>query len=297
MKKKLIVLALSGCMVFTGGVYAQTPLFSTAVNESLKSMLNSSGKFTSLQFSDGTFQTTAGGGSYGSGSVFNLGGGTVTGNLAVTGVISGDGSAITGVIADGLSGPNIAGTDSIRLETTTSGKNITFKTALGTGGVYVDNGTTSFKVVPTQYYYYPGLYATTTADATERNFFSIVVSPKVIGANGQMEIYCLHNHGTTSATTPFRIAIYDGVGTQTLFYLSTSVTNYSQTYLLENCGSTSLQYSYGSTAATHGASSNSSTPPGTYTVNTNNTCTVTFSGAGTASVTLYKTIIKTIFLE
>lgn len=229
-----------------------------------------------------------------------IGNGTVTGNLAVTGVISGDGSSITGVIADGLSGTNLTGTGSIKLETTTPGKNITFTTALGTGGVYVDNGTASFKVVPTQYFYYPDLYATTTTNATERNFFSIVVPPKVMGPNGQMEIYCLRSNGTTSATTPFRIAIYDGVGTQTLFYLSNQSTSFvtvSQTYLFENCGSTILQYSYGSTTTGHGAVNSATVVPGTYTVNTNNTCTVTFSGAGTASVTLYKTLIKTIYLE
>ena len=225
-------------------------------------------------------------------------GGTVTGNLNITGVVSGNGSGLTGVIADGMNGTVFVGTDSFRF-VPGPGKDVVFEFS-GTGSAKIDNGTTTFTLKnPVQYYYYPnGVYATTTASATEVPFFSIVVAPKVMGANGQMEIYCLRNHGTTSATTPFRIAIYDGVGTQTLFYLpNISNTNYSQTYLLENCGSTSLQYSYGSMSAAHGASANSGASPGTYTVNTNNTCTVTFSGAGTASVTLYKTIIKTIYLD
>ncbi len=298
MKKKIIVLALSGCMVLMGRVYAQTPLFSTAVNESLKSMLDPSGKFTSLKFADGTSQTTAGGGSYGSGSVFSLANGTVTDIYAAT-ITCPDGSGIRGVIADGLAGPDLKGTGSISLETTTPGKNITFKTAPGTGGVYVNNGTTSFKVVPTQYFYYTGgVYATTTVDATIQNFFSIVVSPKLMGANGQMEIYCLFEHGTTSATNPFKIYINDTIGTQTLYSTSDlGSANYSGTWLLENCGSTTLQYSHGSSTFSHGASSSATQVVGTWTVNTNNTTTVTFAGAGTDTVKIYKTIIKTIFLE
>ena len=225
-------------------------------------------------------------------------GGTVTGNLAVTGEISGDGSNITGVIADGVKGTVFVGTDTFRF-VPGAGKDVVFEFS-GTGSANIDNGTTTFTLKnPQQHFYYPGgVYATTTADATEVTFFSIVVPPKVMGANGQMKVYSLSTRGTSSATNPFRITIYDGVGTQTLYLANNqSNINISGTLLLENCGSTSLQYIYGSTSAIHGVGSNNSTPPGTLTVNTNNTCTVSFRGAGTSSVTFYKTIITTTYLE
>ena len=108
-------------------------------------MMDEFGKFKEIHWSNGQITRYEDIG-YGTGSVFNLGNGTVTGNLAVTGIISGDGSAITGVIADGLSGPNIAGTNTIRLETITPGKDIVFATAQGTGSVKIDNGTTSVAI-------------------------------------------------------------------------------------------------------------------------------------------------------
>ena len=293
--KRWLIISLIGaaCISIAAG-------FSSPVHYGLQIMMNELGKFKEIHWSNGqiTRYEDIGSGGYGTSSVFNLGSGTITGNLAVTGTISGDGSQLTGVIAAGINGTVFVGTDTFRF-VPAAGKDFIVETS-GTGSAKLNNGTTSFTLKnPVQHYYYPnGLYSTTTANATEVPFFSIVVAPKVMGANGQMSIYALFEHGTTSATNPFKIYINDTVGTRTLYSSSDlSSSNYSATWLLDNCGSTSLQYIHGSTSVTHGVSSSSTQVVGTHTVNTNNTCTVSFAGAGTDTFRIYKALITTTYLE
>ena len=115
MKKWLLYCAtLYVLVVIPSLIFGQTPIASTRVNEALKAQLDSDGKWISILFSDGSSQTTAGGGSVTSVSVTTANG--VSGSVAnptTTPAITVSLGAITpssvnSVVLSGTSSPNLS---------------------------------------------------------------------------------------------------------------------------------------------------------------------------------------------
>lgn len=92
MKKKIsiLILAFISCTMLMGA--------SSYINIGLRKMMDVYGRFKEIHWSNGqiTRPEDIGAGGYGTGSVFNLGGGTITGNLAVTGTQTTTGNRVFG---------------------------------------------------------------------------------------------------------------------------------------------------------------------------------------------------------
>ena len=275
MKKKISILLLAfvGCVMLMGA--------SSYVNLGLRKMMDVYGKFKEIHWSNGqiTRYEDIGSGGYGTGSVFNLAGGTITGNLAVTGNISGDGSQLTGVIADGMNGTVFVGTDTFRF-VPGAGKNFIVETS-ETGSVKINNGTVSATIN------LQGYVVINPGTATGANYITIgtaTIPAKALGQKGWLETTLIFTKSGTISAGDVKVLFYDGVGTTTetkSTLLAASNQSLRWFFDLYNRGSATSNLLTTNYSGAYSTSSGlTSTDP--VSINTNNTVTVYIQGSCTA---------------
>ena len=244
--------------------------YSTKVDQALRKMITTSNGFDKIIWRSG--QETryedigSSGGTWGSisgtvsdqtdlqsalDSKLDKTGGTVTGNINVTGAITcPDGSGIQGVIAEGLSGSILSSTDTVRIMPGTN-KDLEFYNAGSSATkIQTDTGTLTLNYVP-QVFAWTGTETTQAGTTTEGVLGRVTVPGGMVGKRGNLLCtFALVSGTTTNYGQNPQLYVYDGVGTSTLYELNNST---SQSYAigasLFNKGSTTANVKYASTGA------------------------------------------------